>query len=168
MEDSPLKAWTEREGRLLRLGLARPKANLIDAEMIAALNAALDGHRSNAGLCGVLLDHEGPHFSFGASVQEHLPGQVAAMLKALHGLICRMVKLLRATTVGEGAVLLTGGLALDEGLFAAVRECIEEQDLRVEAKSHPDSIYAGAIGAGIWDAFRYEKLARLGQLAAAS
>ena len=37
-----------------------------------------------------------------------------------------------------------------------------------EVKSHPDSIYAGAIGATIWGAFRHEKLAQLGQLAAAS
>jgi benzoyl-CoA reductase subunit D len=31
--------------------------------------------------------------------------------------------------------------------------------------SHPDSIYAGAIGAALWGAFRHEKLARLGQAA---
>ena len=55
-----------------------------------------------------------------------------------------------------------------EGLLAALRECIEEENVQVEAKNHPDSIYAGAIGAAIWGAFRYEKLARLGQLPKAS
>ena len=34
---SPLKVWFEADGRLLRLRLSRPKANLIDAAMIAAL-----------------------------------------------------------------------------------------------------------------------------------
>ena len=53
-------------------------------------------------------------------------------------------------------------------MIAALRECIAEQGLEAEAKSHPDSIFAGAIGAAIWGAFRYEKLARLGRLAAAS
>ena len=37
---TPLKVWRESEGRVLRLRLNRPKANLIDAEMIAALDAS--------------------------------------------------------------------------------------------------------------------------------
>lgn len=88
---SPLKVWIELEGRLLRLRLARPKANLIDAPMIAALDAALKEHLGNAHLAAVLLDAEGPHFSFGASVEEHLPNQCEAMLKSLHALVLRMV-----------------------------------------------------------------------------
>ncbi len=58
--------------------------------------------------------------------------------------------------------------ALDIGLLAALKECLAEQGLEVEAKAHADSIYAGAIGAGIWGALRYQKLARLGQLPKAS
>ena len=50
--------------------------------------------------------------------------------------------------------------APDTGLLAALKECIAEQGLEFEAKSHADSIYAGAI----CGAFRYEKLAELGQL----
>ena len=42
MTNSPLKAWLERNEQLLRLRLARPKANIIDARMIDALSAALD------------------------------------------------------------------------------------------------------------------------------
>ena len=78
------------------------------------------------------------------------------------------VKRIRATNVSEGAVPMTGGLALDTGLPAALRECLAEQGLEVEAKAHADSIHAGAIGAAIWGAFRYEKLAGLGQLPKAS
>ena len=79
MSDSPLKSWVERDGQLLRLRLATPKANIVDAAMIAALVAALETHGNNADLKGVLLDAEGPHFSFGASVEEHLPAQCSAM-----------------------------------------------------------------------------------------
>jgi hypothetical protein len=32
----PVKIWFEAEGRLLQLRLSRPKANLVDAAMIAA------------------------------------------------------------------------------------------------------------------------------------
>ena len=91
MNAGPLKVWLERDGALLRLRLARPKANLIDAAMIAALSAALDAHRGNAGLLAALVDHEGPHFSFGASVEEHLPERCAEMLVALHALIGSML-----------------------------------------------------------------------------
>jgi len=91
MTDSPLKVWREREGRLLRLRLARPKANIVDAAMIGALDAALAEAAGEPAIRAVLLDHEGPHFSFGASVQEHLPDSFKGMLAALHQLVLRMV-----------------------------------------------------------------------------
>ena len=37
----------------------------------------------------------------------------------------------------------------------------------VDVVSHPDSIYAGAIGAALWGAFRHRKLAELTERAAA-
>ncbi|MCZ7657040.1 MAG: cyclohexa-1,5-dienecarbonyl-CoA hydratase [Xanthobacteraceae bacterium] len=89
---SPLKVWREADGRLLRLRLARPKANLVDAPMIAALDRALAEHLDHPDLGAVLLDAEGPHFSFGASVEEHMPDQCADMLHALHALVLRMVE----------------------------------------------------------------------------
>ena len=39
---SPVKPWLEADGRLLRLRLSRPKANLIDAAMIDALDGVWD------------------------------------------------------------------------------------------------------------------------------
>ena len=92
MPETPLKTWIEREGALLRLRLARPKANILDAAMIAALERAFAEHAGNSALRGVLVDHEGPHFSFGASVEEHLPERCAAMLKSLHALVLRMLE----------------------------------------------------------------------------
>ena len=99
MNDVPLKVWLEKDGALLRLRLARPKANLIDAEMISALFVALDTHRDNPGLLAALIDHEGPHFSFGASVEEHLPERCEAMLRQLHSLLHEMLGLSTAITV---------------------------------------------------------------------
>lgn len=91
MIDQPLKVWRDRDGALLRLRLARPKANIVDAAMIAALTTALAEAHDDRALRAVLVDHEGPHFSFGASVQEHLPGQFETMLKTFHQLILGMV-----------------------------------------------------------------------------
>ncbi|HMK79143.1 MAG TPA: cyclohexa-1,5-dienecarbonyl-CoA hydratase [Xanthobacteraceae bacterium] len=107
---APLKVWFEAEGRLLRLRLSRPKANLIDAAMIAALDAALVEHLGNASLGAVLIDAEGPHFSFGASVEEHLPDQCAGMLRSIHGLIVRLVESPVPVLVAVRGQCLGGGL----------------------------------------------------------
>jgi len=106
----PLKVWLDREGRLLRLRLARPKANIVDAAMIAALGAAFDRHRTDDGLTGALLDADGPNFSFGASVEEHLPQNCAAMLAALHGLIVKMLEWPAPILVAVQGQCLGGGL----------------------------------------------------------
>jgi len=53
---SPVKDWLEGDGALLRLRLARPKANIIDAAMVAALSGALVAYHGHPGLRGVLLD----------------------------------------------------------------------------------------------------------------
>ena len=107
---TPLKVWLDRNGALLRLRLARPKANIVDAQMIAALQSALDTHRTSPGLRGVLLDAEGSHFSFGASVEEHLAERCAAMLAALHALIITMVEFPLPILVAVRGQCLGGGL----------------------------------------------------------
>ena len=131
---SPLKVWVERDGRLLRLRLNRPKANIIDAEMIAALDAALAQHADNTGLTAILLDAEGPHFSFGASVEEHLPEQCAAMLKALHALIRRMVECPAPILVAINGQCLGGGLEVALAghlLFAAPEASFGQPEIKI-------------------------------------
>ncbi len=118
----PLKVWTERDGALLRLRLARPKANIVDAAMIAALQAAFDAHRSKAGILAALIDAEGPHFSFGASVEEHLAERCAAMLASLHTLLLSMIEWPQPILVAVKGQCLGGGLELALGgslIFAA-------------------------------------------------
>ncbi len=109
---SPLKDRVERDGALLRLTLAQPKANLVDAAMIAALHGAFVAYRTQTGLRGVLLDAEGPHFSFGASVEEHLPDRCAAMLASLHALILAMLEFPAPILTVVRGQCLGGGLEL--------------------------------------------------------
>jgi cyclohexa-1,5-dienecarbonyl-CoA hydratase len=110
VKDAPLKVWLEREGALLRLRLARPKANIVDAAMIGALAQAFAAHRDNAGLLAALVDHEGPHFSFGASVEEHLPGSCEQMLASLHALLGAMLEWPRPVLMAIRGQCLGGGL----------------------------------------------------------
>lgn len=90
------------------------------------------------------------------------------ILKGIHlSMASRIVKLLKVTGVKDGVALVTGGLALDSGLLAAIQEEMVNEKVRVEARAHADSIYAGAIGAALWGAFRHAKLAQLETAAAA-
>ncbi|MCB9913588.1 MAG: cyclohexa-1,5-dienecarbonyl-CoA hydratase [Planctomycetes bacterium] len=78
------------EGRVWRVFLDRPKANVIDAEMIAGLDALFTCAAHEPKLKLVTLEGRGDHFSFGASVEEHMPGQCGAMLRSLHGMLVRL------------------------------------------------------------------------------
>jgi bcr-type benzoyl-CoA reductase subunit D len=91
------------------------------------------------------------------------------ILKGIHiSMASRLVKLLKVTGITKGTVLLTGGLALDEGLLAALQEELANEKITgLTAVSHPDSIYAGAIGAALWGSFRFNKLRQLQERVAA-
>jgi benzoyl-CoA reductase subunit D len=91
------------------------------------------------------------------------------ILKGIHiSMASRLVKLLKVTGITKGTVLLTGGLALDEGLLAALQEELANEKISgLTAVSHPDSIYAGAIGAALWGSFRFDKLKQLQERVAA-
>jgi benzoyl-CoA reductase subunit D len=90
------------------------------------------------------------------------------VLKGIHlSMASRIVKLLKVTGIKEGTALVTGGLALDTGLLAAIGEEMVNEKLNLKAVAHPDSIYAGAIGAALWGAFRHDRLTEATQRAAA-
>lgn len=112
MTAAPLRVSLDRHASLLRLRLARPKANIVDAAMIGALADAFAAHRDPGPLRAALIDAEGPHFSFGASVEEHLPAQCAAMLRGLHGLLVAMLEWPRPILVAVKGQCLGGGLEL--------------------------------------------------------
>jgi benzoyl-CoA reductase subunit D len=86
------------------------------------------------------------------------------ILRGIHeSMADRLVKLLKSIGT-QGVVMMTGGLALDTGLVKAIQDTMEKQKLGTTISAHSDSMFAGAIGAALWGAFRYEKLQRLGQL----
>lgn len=122
MDQSPIRIWSDRDGALLRLRLARPKANVIDRAMMGALRRALDAHAGERVLKAVLLDHEGPHFSFGASIQEHMPDQLTGMLVELHLLLKTILEYPVPVLMSVRGQCLGGGLELASSgsmIFAA-------------------------------------------------
>jgi benzoyl-CoA reductase subunit D len=94
------------------------------------------------------------------------PGDI---LRGIHESMAeRLIKLLKSIDVRQGVVMMTGGLALDAGLVKALQDGMDRQKMATRVASHPDSLYAGAIGAALWGAFRHEKLRALGRLPSAS
>jgi benzoyl-CoA reductase subunit D len=85
------------------------------------------------------------------------------ILKGIHlSMAGRLTKLLKSIGAVNGVVMVTGGLALDAGLVAAIEEDVSKmKDMKVTIRSHQDSIYAGAIGAALWGAYRHKRLAML-------
>ena len=82
------------------------------------------------------------------------------ILKGIHlSMAGRYTKLLRSIGA-SGDVAITGGLAADIGLCRALEEKIDEEKIAMRVRTHPDSIYAGAIGAALWGAYRHRVLAR--------
>jgi benzoyl-CoA reductase subunit D len=82
------------------------------------------------------------------------------ILKGIHqSMASRYLKLLTSAGVRD-VVLVTGGLAADDGLLAALREGAQEQAVPFAIRAHAHSILAGALGAALWGAFRARRLAR--------
>ncbi|MDP6951539.1 MAG: benzoyl-CoA reductase subunit D [Alphaproteobacteria bacterium] len=135
----------------------------VAVDEIGELSLQSDDPEKVSGICAVLAETDVINMvSRGITTPNILRGIHVSMAG-------RLARLLKAVKVPSGeTVLMTGGLALDEGLIAAIRDEIAERKVGVTVESSPDSIYAGAIGAALWGAFRHDKLARLGQLAEAS
>lgn len=78
---------TRHDGGHLRLLLDQPKANVLSIAMMRELRGALADVHDSPHVKLVTLEGAGDHFSYGASVEEHRPGSIAAALGELHGLV---------------------------------------------------------------------------------
>jgi len=87
MSDDPVRLELPAGKGLWCVRLATPKANILDQQKFEALDEIFRRASSDADLKAILLAAEGPHFSFGASVEEHLPGSFETMIHTFHGVI---------------------------------------------------------------------------------
>jgi len=102
--------FTHQE-RVARITLASPKGNILDRVMIDELDEAVS-QCSRRPPNAIVFGAEGPHFSFGASVQEHLPAQIAGTLQALHGLLRRICEAPAPLIAAVRGQCLGGGFEL--------------------------------------------------------
>jgi len=80
------------------------------------------------------------------------------IIKGIHLSVANRVVRLLSSLRAESPMVLTGGMAMNKGMLQAVDELAKESKHEFEFRSHPDAIYAGALGAAIWGGFRYLKL----------
>jgi len=84
--ESSIRLESLEQGAVWRVVLATPKANVLDMEKTEQLLSIFNRAREEKNLKAILIEGEGPHFSFGASVEEHQPDTCAAMLHGFHRL----------------------------------------------------------------------------------
>jgi cyclohexa-1,5-dienecarbonyl-CoA hydratase len=111
-EGGPVRTEILEGGAVWRVVLNRPKANILDKEMTVALAAAIREAAEARDLKAVVLEGAGPHFCFGASVEEHLPESVAEMLAGFHGLFYAMAATNLPFLAAVRGQCLGGGLEL--------------------------------------------------------
>ncbi len=100
------------DGAVLHVVLNTPRANILDREKAVALTHAFEQARDDARVKVIVVEGEGPNFSFGASVQEHLPESCGAMLAAFHGMFRTMLDASVITLAVVRGNCLGGGLEL--------------------------------------------------------
>jgi cyclohexa-1,5-dienecarbonyl-CoA hydratase len=108
---TPVRAVEERGGAWLRIILDRPPGNLLSLEMVRSvmetLSACVPPRRK-----WITFEGAGEHFSYGASVDEHLPGVMEHVLPETNGLLRHILRLNAATCALVQGRCLGGGFEL--------------------------------------------------------
>jgi cyclohexa-1,5-dienecarbonyl-CoA hydratase len=102
----------DHEGQVARVILCSPKGNIIDQAMMGDLELIFEELATRVDLKAIVLIGEGPTFSFGASVQEHLPEQIGETLTRLHALLRHIAEAPAPTIAAVRGRCLGGGLEL--------------------------------------------------------
>jgi cyclohexa-1,5-dienecarbonyl-CoA hydratase len=115
------------DGAVLRVILNAPKGNILNDAMMRELTEVLVGPAKDAGLKALIIEGAGPNFSFGASVEEHAPKNVRAMLLSFHELFRKLASLALPTVAVVRGRCLGGGLELAS--FASLLFASEDAQL---------------------------------------
>jgi benzoyl-CoA reductase subunit D len=133
----------------------------VTIEEIGGLSKAADKPEACSSICAVLAETDVINM---VSRGIGIPNILRGIHESMAGRSVRLV----ASAGAEGVLLVTGGLASDEGLLAAMRDAAVEQKTHLEIVNHPHSILAGALGAALWGGFRFRRLAKQRGTAAGS
>jgi len=126
----------------------------VPLEDVGALSRTATAPEQVSSVCAVLSETDVINL-----VSRGIPA--ADILMGIHqGIAGRLARLVGSAKI-EGALAVTGGLALDAGLVAALAAELasDKKKIAVELRPHPQSLFAGAIGAALLGALRHRQLA---------
>lgn len=112
IETGPLAVEWLEGGAYWDVELCGSKGNVLDSALIDSLIAIFEEATSAPEVKAVCLRGRGKDFSFGASVREHLPGEVGGMLPRFHRLFRAMAASAVPTLAAVRGQCLGGGLEL--------------------------------------------------------
>jgi cyclohexa-1,5-dienecarbonyl-CoA hydratase len=112
VEAAPLRVERLEAGAYWEVELGGSKGNVLDSALIDRLAAVFEEAASSSGLKAICLRGRGKDFSFGASVREHLPGEVGGMLPRFHHLFRVMDASAVVSLAAVRGNCLGGGLEL--------------------------------------------------------
>ena len=109
---SPVTTRLVDNDTLCHVTLEAGKGNVLSMAVGKELEAAFQHASGHARIKAVILGASGGHFSFGASVEEHLPDRAAGMLAGFHALLRTVVRCPVPVLVAVRGRCLGGGLEL--------------------------------------------------------
>ncbi|MHC4547383.1 MAG: enoyl-CoA hydratase/isomerase family protein [Planctomycetota bacterium] len=101
-----------RREEICELRLASPPGNIIDRALCLQLTEAIRAHAADPHLKAFLFTAEGKHFSYGASVPEHVAGKVEEFLPTFHGVFEALMEASVPTLAAVRGVCFGGAFEL--------------------------------------------------------
>jgi cyclohexa-1,5-dienecarbonyl-CoA hydratase len=98
------------DGAYWRVTFGNGEGNILDHDTMKSIAAVFRKAKASAGLKAICLEGAGRHFSYGASVQEHLPGRVGQMLATFRELAFAILDANVVVIAGVRGKCLGGGL----------------------------------------------------------
>jgi benzoyl-CoA reductase subunit D len=123
----------------------------VSPEEVGPLSRRADAPEKCSSICAVLAETDVINM-----VSRGIP--TPNILRGIHDSMAGRCLRLLASAGAPPVVVVTGGLARDEGLVAALRTAAAEGGGRMQIRAYEGSVLAGAIGAALWGAFRARRL----------
>lgn len=120
-------------------------------EEVGEISLQAQNPESPSGICAVLAETDVINM-----VSRGVP--TPDIIKGIHLSVASRIIRLLSSLGAESPIVLTGGMALNVGMVQAIEETMKNSKYEFAIKTHPDAIYAGAIGAALWGGYRHIRL----------
>ena len=102
----------ERKAGICELRLSAPPGNIVDRDLCLSLTEAIREYGADAKLKAFLFTAEGKNFSYGASVPQHVAGEVEQFLPAFHGVFDALIEVSLPTIAAVRGLCFGGAFEL--------------------------------------------------------